>query len=389
MKKYLPKMSKYRKYIVISAAVIVFSSLFIIYKNQKARNVKAYGNLVVDYGQIAPEEPMFDFDDFKPGDCEDRIITITNASDSTSVVYVRSENTQTSGNLTDALYFSIYDTSFNYYYGENNSKTLADFFNDSSYPGIPLFTLGGGEFITITFTVCFEITAGNEYQETSTVFDIVFSEGGSPIDLPRECIHLLGVITEVVEGTEGDDDIHGSIANELILAYGGNDEIDASSGSDCVIAGSGDDEIDSESGNDVVIGGEGNDEIDTGSGDDIVYGGPGEDEIDTGTGNDIVYAGDDDDEVEAGANDDLVYGGLGNDEIDGESGNDEVYGEEGNDTIRGGSDNDFLYGGDGDDHMMGKSGEDFLDGGNGFDELDGGFDDDTCINGEVLDSCEI
>jgi Ca2+-binding RTX toxin-like protein len=385
----LPDLNKYRKMIIVFAAVILLPTLLIIYKNQSTKNVKAYGNLVVDYGQVVNEEPMFDFNDFKPGDCEERIITITNLSDSQSVVYTRSENEQINGNLTDALYFSIFDTSLNYYYGENNSKTLTDFFDDSLFPGIPLFTLEGVEFVTITFKVCFEITAGNEYQETSTIFDIIFSEGGSPIDLPDECLHLLGTITEVVEGTEGDDDIQGSVANELILAYGGNDEIDASSGSDCVIGGDGDDEIDSESGNDVVIGGEGNDEIDTGSGNDIVYGGPGEDEIDTGTGNDVVYAGDDDDEVEAGTDDDLVYGGLGNDEIDGESGNDEVYGEEGNDTIRGGSDNDFLFGGSGNDLIRGNSGEDFLDGGSDFDELKGGSDDDTCINGEDLFSCEL
>jgi hypothetical protein len=187
MRKTLPEINKYRNIITVVAAVFLLATLLFIVQKNRSRNVKAYGNLVVDYGQVVDEEPIFDFDDFKPGDCEERVVTITNASDSPSLVYVRAENVNEIGNLSNALYFSMYDVSLHHTYGVDSPKTVEDFFNESTYPGIPLFTLGGGENINITFHVCFEINSGNEYQNTSTMFDVVFAAKDSSHEIPDDC----------------------------------------------------------------------------------------------------------------------------------------------------------------------------------------------------------
>ena len=384
-------MNKFNKRIVVLILGLILLPLLVIQiRSQKVKNAKAYGNLTVDYGQINKGDPMFYFDDFKPGDCAFRKVTITNNSESQSIIYVRSENIQNSNNLTDALYFSIYDEVNYYYYGVNNSKTLTNFYNESTYPGIPLFTLLPGETITITFSVCFEITSGNEYQTENTVFDIVFSEEPADNGLPKECTNLVGLTYTIVHGTEGDDDLHSTYGHELIFLYGGNDTLDSSTGNDCIIGTGGNKIIESESGDDVIVlSGLGDDDIETGSENDTVYAGSGNDTIDTGTGDDIIYAGDGDDEVEAGGENDLIYAGAGNDIIDAETGNDTVYGESGNDYIKGSTGNDTIYAGVGDDNIKGNSGNDYIDGGSNYDILDGGSDTDTCINWEEADSCEL
>lgn len=374
--------------------------------------MQAFGDLLVTFkDQITIDGPIFTFDDFKPGDCSQASeIEVANAGINTALVAIRSENVGDLGNLSQALSIVISENSTDLYGGSSSTgpKTLHDFFTDSANPdGIPLSNLAGSQTTTYLIQICFYPDAGNEYQEKSLEFDIVFGELlPDPGELPLECIHLQGIITEIVEGTPEDDRLHTTTASELILLYEGDDRVDASSGDDCIVGSDGGDRIDAGTGNDVVIAGLGNDRVRTGTGNDFVYGGDGNDRIDTGSGEDVVWGGEGNDDIETGSGNDEIHGGPGNDDIDSGDDNDLIYGDEGNDEIRSGSGDDIIHGGlgndtiragsgedevygdEGNDVLRGGSGDDYLDGGPDIDVLKGNSGDDTCIAGENLSSCE-
>ncbi|MEN8274388.1 putative Ig domain-containing protein [Acinetobacter seifertii] len=88
------------------------------------------------------------------------------------------------------------------------------------------------------------------------------------------------------------------------------------------------------------------------------------------------------------AGSDIAYGGLGNDIILGSSDKDFLYGGEGDDAIYGMDGSDYLYGGDNNDTIYSGDGSDELIGGNGNDELVGGLERDTLYGGEGDDIIE-
>jgi Tol biopolymer transport system component len=94
-----------------------------------------------------------------------------------------------------------------------------------------------------------------------------------------------------IEGTQGDDVIHGTPYYDLIDGHGGNDSLFAGNGDDVVYGGLGNDAIGGGPGNDVIYGGPGNDILSGATGNDVIYGGPGRDKIGCGPGNDTAYIG--------------------------------------------------------------------------------------------------
>jgi len=325
------------KLISTLVGVVIVAALAGYAAREQPTTTRAFGNLVVTF----ESDPLFDFDDFKPGDCTQKSITVTNNRDEEVRVATKSANEASVGDfdLATQLDFVISENGVALY-GDASStgpKTLEDFYTDSDIiDGIMLTDVAGGGAQTVyKIRICFDINSGNDYQETKTVFDLVFGEILVPVKLPPECRHLEGIVTEKIEGTEGNDNIHGTIASELITGLGGNDRIDPSSGHDCIVAGEGNDHVDSSTGNEVILGGAGNDKLQGGTGNDIIYGGEGNDNIDLGSGSDTAY---------------------------GEAGN---------------------------DHITGGSGDDYLDGGSDTDSLFGGSGTDTCVSGENLNSCEI
>ncbi|MDS7968862.1 putative Ig domain-containing protein [Acinetobacter sp. V117_2] len=88
------------------------------------------------------------------------------------------------------------------------------------------------------------------------------------------------------------------------------------------------------------------------------------------------------------AGSDIAYGGLGNDIILGSSDKDFLYGGEGDDAIYGLDGSDYLYGGDNNDTLYSGDGSDELIGGSGNDELVGGLERDTLYGGEGDDIIE-
>ncbi len=241
-------------------------------------------------------------------------------------------------------------------------------------------------------------------------------------------VFQMGGLDDVLNGTQGADQIYGFEGDDIIYAMGGTDVIDGGEGSDIIYAGSGADTIMASLGDDHIYAGSGYDsfELDalntleegltvdlfnarmifedgslqTVSGvervyatnyDDLLlgddqgngfYGQSGDDQIYGLDGNDFLYGqdgvdkiigGDGDDFINAGAGDDTnVNGGSGNDKIDGGSGNDALFGGIGDDVIDGGNDDDFVYGNEGNDTLTGGDGEDDIRGGTGNDSLWGG-----------------
>ncbi len=156
-----------------------------------------------------------------------------------------------------------------------------------------------------------------------------------------------------IEGTEGDDTLTASNADDTIYGYGGNDNIKSSRGNDIIYGGAGNDSIYGEQGNDTIYGEDGNDYIEDFKGSNILYGGNGNDTIRAGETNisNYIDGGDGDDNIEARGNS-TVIGGLGNDHLGSNSTGNNTYiynlGD-GNDTIDdiGIDDNDVIQFGEG------------------------------------------
>ena len=378
-------MIKIRRTLALILLPFVSFGLFLVIKNaQLSRSAYAVDPLVVTYAGGPPPNPMFVVTDMLPGDEVEKVFNVKNDSPDPQNVIMDGIKTEEVGDFAGILEVLITDEVPNTYF----SGTLQDFFDS---PPISLGTFPSGSDKNFRVKVKFPSGAGNEYQNAKVVFDIIWKSESAPppIELPEECRHLAGIITTVIEGTEGDDFILGERASELILAKGGRDYVLASKGDDCIVGGEGNDYLlDGSDGNDVIIGGPGNDRIDGSDDKDIIYGNGGGDSIEGGNNEDLIYGGEGNDVIDSGGHDDKVYGEGGDDNIQGGSENDEIYGGVGADNIEGESGNDKLYGNEGDDNLDGGSGLDFLNGGPDTDTLNGGSNTDTCINGEIVSSCE-
>uniref|UniRef100_UPI00260AAEBC calcium-binding protein n=1 Tax=uncultured Roseobacter sp. TaxID=114847 RepID=UPI00260AAEBC len=111
---------------------------------------------------------------------------------------------------------------------------------------------------------------------------------------------------------------------------------------------------------DLIIGTFGDDNITAKDGDDLVFGLFGNDKIAGDLGDDMLFGGFGDDTVEGGDGDDYVSGGFGNDRVVGNKGDDE------------------MFGGRGDDLLVWNNGDgsDLMDGGKGYDIQQVNFDTD-------------
>lgn len=307
----------------------VLSSFF------RPKTAYAVGDLSVDWGAgITPGDPIFTISNMAPGDSTTKTVTITNNATASRPVAIKGVETQMTKNLSDVMDITISDGSTTLY----GPKTLTQFFSDSlNVDGIALETLSPGEEKTITFSVTFHQSAGNEFQNADLTFNIVI---GISVSIPTACQNINMTGKFPIFGTSGNDRIRGTAGNDVIFALEGNDRVDSGAGNDCIVGGLGNDRLDSGAGNDVVIGNEGDDRLLGGSGNDVVTGDAGKDNIDGGSGNDSIS------------------GGVDNDKIGGGSGTDTIHGDDGDDVIAGGSDNDVIRGDIGIDKSNGNTGRD-------------------------------
>ena len=86
-------------------------------------------------------------------------------------------------------------------------------------------------------------------------------------------------------------------------------------------------------------------------------------------GSDRLYGNGGDDIIQGEELNDLLKGGDGNDDLGGGDGSDRLYGESDNDTLYGNDGQDILYGGLGDDFLSGGTSADLLTGNDGRDTL--------------------
>ena len=200
--------------------------------------------------------------------------------------------------------------------------------------------------------------------------------------LEEEGIFLDLSLQQIIQGTDGDDTIIGSLADDTIVGNAGNDTIYGNAGNDSIVGGPGNDTIAGGPGNNIIRGVAGNNvlfgdltrdglSLEEGFGDDIIFGGIDDDLIFGNQGNDTLDGGSGNDTIYGGKGNDLIIGNDGDDFLSGDEGNDLMYGGTGNDTLSGGPGNDSLYGEDGDDVLIGNQGSDLLVGGAGNDILFG------------------
>jgi len=223
---------------------------------------QCHEDLKIDLG-VHHNGPMFDLDDFKPGDCDQHEVVVNNRGKKSSTVAIKSKNIQNEQNLADVVSIQISENSNTIY-----TDTLTNFFQDSSPTPIPLSTLPPNSKTSYNINLCFNQDAKNEYQLTTTLFDLEFSSTLPHFDIPDECKRFKDKIVNKIEGTDGDDNLKGTDKSDLIIAKGGNDKINGKGGDDCIIGGDGNDKMTGGSGNDYLDGGQGWDKAKGGRGND-------------------------------------------------------------------------------------------------------------------------
>lgn len=287
--------------------------------------VDAAGALTFNIG-VPNGSPIFTFTNIEPGFSKTHSIKANNADTVSRMTGVKGIKTAP-GILDQALIIEISHNGTTLY----GPKKLSEFFTDSQTAnGVALSSVDPGDQVTYDFTVTFDPTSGNAYQEQTATFDLSF---GIVTDLPGECEGIR--FSKIIYGTAGSDRLQGTVGNDLIIALEGNDTIDGGVGNDCIVAGPGNDTIQGGVGNDIIDAGFGNDTVHAGVGNDLVIGGSGDDQIYGDVGNDVLYGNDGDDRMWGGVGDDILRGGPGNDTLIGDVGNDTLLGEDGYDSANG------------------------------------------------------
>lgn len=346
--------------------------------------VQAIGDLTVNWG-VPEGDPIFVVSNMAPGDEETRTVGIANTSAFTRPVGVRGVETSETNNLSQALEIVISEGLTDLYGGTAGTKTLDQFFTDSTGPdGIPLSTLLPSASTSYTFEVTFMETAGNDFQNGEVVFDLII---GISVDLPDEC-ELLDLLATPIIGTAKAEKLTGTPGNDLIMGLNGADSIVGNGGNDCILGGSGAESIDAGPGNDVVFGEQNADYIRGNLGNDLLVGGEGGDTLKGEGGEDHLIGNQNSDNLDGGLDNDLLEGNEDPDTLKGQGGNDHLIGGLGVDYLDGGDNEDTLEGNENNDTLKGGNGNDNLVGGAGIDNANGQADSDTC-DAETESNCEI
>lgn len=120
-----------------------------------------------------------------------------------------------------------------------------------------------------------------------------------PTTLPAQCSGNIANYN-VIQGTNGNDNLNGGAGRDLIFGYGGNDKLSGGSDNDCLVGGPGNDRLIGGSANDVLLAGDNNDRLDGDSGNDNLFGGNGNDDLRGGSGSDLIDGEADVDDAKGG-----------------------------------------------------------------------------------------
>ncbi|MBW8890647.1 MAG: calcium-binding protein, partial [Burkholderiales bacterium] len=99
------------------------------------------------------------------------------------------------------------------------------------------------------------------------------------------------IVTMLLAGTAGDDNLRGTSAADTITGGAGNDTLNGAGGDDTVSGGTGNDSLIGEAGADQLFGNDGDDSLDGGDGNDTLEGGAGSDTLNAGYGSNTFTFG--------------------------------------------------------------------------------------------------
>ncbi|MBI4137356.1 lamin tail domain-containing protein [Candidatus Roizmanbacteria bacterium] len=142
-------------------------------------NVFAAGELDVTYLGGPLPSPVFNVTNMAPGDSESHAIDVENISSIPQLVSVKGVRTGGAGlPALEGILDIVIVEGVTPLYGTGSPtgpKTVQDFFSDSSAEnGVILELLNPSQTKTYTFIVAFPASSGNEYQNTSVIFDLIF-----------------------------------------------------------------------------------------------------------------------------------------------------------------------------------------------------------------------
>lgn len=152
------------------AGVVLLGNDFL--KGDLLSTVRAFGDLSVQFG-IPAEEPLFNFDNLAPGDAIVKDVQVTNNGalpHFISTKGVRTGPPEEGPLIETVLHLSVFENADVVFEG-----TLEEFFDQSQEDdGVPLSILNPSGTTTYTFQIVFPTTAGNEFQNKTVVFDLIF-----------------------------------------------------------------------------------------------------------------------------------------------------------------------------------------------------------------------
>ncbi|UAB79359.1 hypothetical protein INR77_06690 [Erythrobacter sp. SCSIO 43205] len=222
-------------------------------------------------------------------------------------------------------------------------------------------------------------------------------------DQSEQIVTIAGTISD--GGFAGFEIIGTGLDDTINLSGGPSEPAVTIEGSAPIFGLGGNDDITGSLSDDIIFGGAGNDILRSSSGLDQLHGGVGDDRYfinhagqtlieNAGEGFETVIAsvdveiGDNIERLELQGNARIGIGGNTANEIFGTSGNNELYGRGGNDVLHAGFGDDLLDGGAGDDLLIGLGGNNTLRGGDGNDVLRGNSGNDVIDGGSGVDTVD-
>lgn len=173
-----------KQFIITFTYKLFFFVALLFFVGILSSQTKAYaaGAVNVDWG-VPDNSPVFNFTNMAPGQSISKAITVTNTTGSGVAVGIQGVLTNQTDNISDVIHITIVNGSTTLY-GDNNAKTLTQFFTDSANGQfIPLTQLQNNGSTTYTVTATFDQTAGNQYQGANIVFSLAIGSDMTSVSL--------------------------------------------------------------------------------------------------------------------------------------------------------------------------------------------------------------
>ena len=214
------------------------------------------------------------------------------------------------------------------------------------------------------------VVARDYYAIDETGLDFRYTVEGETKTITRDMVETVEEFTgeratagETRYGTKGDDELAGTVGNDVLRGGRGDDHMLGSAGSDIFDGGAGENWVSYHASTDGVRANlnQGRGEEGDAKGDvyiavtGLVGSATGANQLFGDRYDNTLIGGETADQLEGRAGDDFLVGHGGADQLWGGAGDDMLMGDEGDDILRGGDGSDHLFGGAGDDTLWGSS----------------------------------